>query len=132
MKALILCLFFVLSNVAFGNPVVGPPEREQTISAVEISKLFDLEYTEEITSLVDFIDKEEKVNVCVQLYIEKQTKSYARVVQENLYDLIHNFEKIASKVQGKKPDKDTISFDEKISALARVQCETYYKMGVLK
>lgn len=108
------------------------PEQPIPITSLEVSHMFDLENEVEIKTLDDLIDREAKVDACMQAYVEKQSKSYARVVQENLYDLIHNFDRIASKIQGKKAGTDSIPFDEKISALARVQCEAYYKMGVLK
>jgi hypothetical protein len=134
MNGIILSLLLALSSnlYAKGQDSFIGPEYDPPITSIDVSKAFDLDYNVEIKTLVDLIDKETKVNACVQAYVEKQGKSYARVVQENLYDLIHNFDKISSKIRGKKPEADPIPYDEKISALARVQCEAYYKMGVLK
>ena len=101
-------------------------------ACLEISRLLDIEQNIEISSLVDFIDRENKIELCINQYIEKQSKVYSRVVQENLYDMIHNFDKITSKIRGKKPEIDLVPFDTKISALARVQCEIYYLLGGLK
>ena len=134
MKSIILSLLLALSSNLYArtqDPFIGP-EYDPPITSIDVSRAFDLDYNVEIKTLVDLVDREAKVGVCVQTYVEKQRNSYARVVQENLYDLIHNFEKISSKIQGKKPGADPISYDEKISSLARVQCESYYKMGVLK
>ena len=82
--------------------------------------------------MVDVEDRENKVSVCVTNYIEKQSKSYAKVVKNNLYDLIRNFDRIASQVYGKRVLADDTPYQEKIEALAKVQCEAYYTMGMLK
>lgn len=133
MKVIILCLLFVLTGNLYADDRNSFVDLEyEPITALEVSKRFYIDYDPDIESLIDLADKELKVDACVRTYVEKQAKSYAKVVQENLYDLIHNFDKIITKIQGKRPDQDNISYDEKISALARVQCETYYKMGVLK
>ena len=69
------------------------------------------------------VGKDEKVDRCVEEYIRKQSKSYARVVQNNLYNLMQALGKV---------DGHSITYDEKIETLAKIQCEAYYKMGVLK
>ena len=76
--------------------------------------------------------KEDAVSTCMEEYIRKQSKSYSKVAQANLYALIHNFDSIIAKIYGKKGLPDDIPYAEKIELLARVQCEAYYKMGVLK
>ena len=76
--------------------------------------------------------KEEKISKCVDDYVKKQSKSYSKVAQANLYALIHDFDSIVAKIYGKKVLPDDIPYAEKIELLARVQCEAYYKMGVLK
>ena len=86
----------------------------------------------DIKNLPDLVDQEEKVSVCINEYVRKQSRSYSKIAQDNLYDLINNFGIIMSKVRGKKPAIDDIPYTEKIEALARVQCETYYTLGVLK
>jgi len=53
-------------------------------------------------------------------------------VQDNLYNLIHNFDNIVSKINGKKTSLDNVPYVEKLEALAKVQCEAYYAIGVLK
>jgi hypothetical protein len=67
--------------------------------------------------------KQEQVDRCVEEYIRKQSKSYARIVQNNLYNLMQALGKV---------DNNSITYDEKIETLAKIQCETYYKLGVLK
>lgn len=103
-----------------------------TMSPVEVSRIFDQHQTISMVGLPDYIDHEEKVDRCMEEYIRIQTKSYARIVKNNLYDLIHNFDRITSEIYGKKPPVDETPYEEKIEALARVQCEAYYAMGVLK
>jgi hypothetical protein len=104
----------------------------ETLNPIEVSNLFDKSNSIGLEGLIDLVEKEEKIRVCVEDYIKKQTKSYAKIAQNNLYDLIHNFDKITSRIYGKKPPEDDIPYDEKIEALAKVQCEAYYTIGVLK
>lgn len=76
--------------------------------------------------------KETKIAECAEIYINIQSKSYTKIVQNNLYDLIHNFNSIVSKIYGKKQLIDETPYEDKISALAKSQCEAYYMLGVLK
>lgn len=94
--------------------------------------MFEDQYSANIESLPDLVDKEEKVSACMEEYIKKQGKTYSRIVQNNLYDLVHNFSRIASKIYGKKAEDDRIPMEDKIEALARLQCEAYYALKVLK
>ena len=128
MRRILLSLLLIYSSnlLAKGNEVIVDP----IITSVQISRMLD--DTQNTAALVDLIDKEEKVSVCMQEYIKKQSKSYAKIAQENLYGLIHNFDSIVAKIYGKKGLPDDISYEEKIELLARVQCEAYYEMGVLK
>ena len=126
-RLLIPLLLFCSSNLlAKGNDIMPEP----ILSPAQLSKMIDVK--EDIKALVDLIDKEEKVSVCMQDYIKKQSKSYSKIAQGNLYGLIHNFESIVAKIYGKKGIPDDISYEEKIELLARVQCDAYYKMGILK
>ncbi len=102
------------------------------VTPVEVNRVYDEQNTISIVGLPDILDRQEKVEACMTEYIRRQSKSYAKIVQNNLYDMIHNFDRIASKIYGKKPGEDEISYEDKIEALARVQCEAYYTMGVLK
>jgi hypothetical protein len=76
--------------------------------------------------------KEAKIKVCVEDYIAKQSRPYAKIMKETLYGLIRNFDNILLKLYGKKQAVDEVSYDEKIEVLAHVQCEAYYNMGILK
>ncbi len=126
-RILIPLLLFCSSNLfAKDNDVV----LDLVITPVQVSRMFVDKIG--IANLVDLIDKEEKISVCMQDYIKKQSKSYAKIAQQNLYGLIHNFDSIVAKIYGKKGLPDDISYEEKIELLARVQCEAYYKMGILK
>jgi len=124
-----LLLVFSSSIFAKGNDL---PSTDQDLTPVQVSRIFDEQNVISVEGLSDLVDREDKVNACIDSYIKKQSRSYARIVQNNLYDLIHNFDRITSKIYGKKPEMDEISYDEKLEALARVQCEAYYNMGVLK
>lgn len=131
MRRIVFSLLLVcsLQSVAKG---VEPIPVLPIITEVQVSQLFDEQFLPDIKDLVDFVDREEKVSVCVTEYIKKQSKSYSKIVQNNLYDLIHNFDRITSKIYGKKQSADEIPYEDKIEALGRVQCEAYYTMGVLK
>mgnify|MGYP001183541405 FL=1 len=105
----------------------------ETFTPNEISIIFDKENSFSLDGLPNLVEKEEKIKICVDEYIKKQSKSYAKIAQQNLYDLIHNFDKIISRIYGKKKaDVDNIPYDEKLEALAKTQCEIYYTMGILK
>lgn len=131
MRKIIFSLLLICSisaNANIRDDIAAMP----IMSPVEINRIFDQHQTISIVGLPDYIDREEKVGRCMVDYIEKQSKSYARIVKNNLYDLIHNFDRITSEIYGKKPPMDETPYEEKIEALARVQCEAYYAMGVLK
>lgn len=87
---------------------------------------------EDTNNLMDYTVKEELVSSCAKDYIKQQSKSYTKIVQDNLYDLIHNFERITSKIYGKAGKTDNIPYSEKVETLAKVQCELYFNMGMLK
>ena len=87
---------------------------------------------QDIRTDITAVDKETKVSKCMGEYIKKQSKSYSKIAQDNLYALIHNFDSIVAKVYGKNGLPDDIPYAEKIELLAKVQCEAYYKMGVLR
>jgi len=59
------------------------------------------------------IEKIEKIDKCVVDYIDKQSNTYAKVVQQNLYELLHNLDNMAERIQGKKSPKSDISYKEK-------------------
>lgn len=99
---------------------------------MQVNNMFDEQRTVTLDGLLDLVEREERVSVCVSEYIKKQSKSYAKMVQNNLYDLIHNFDKIASKIYGKKVDSNDIPYEDKIEILARIQCDIYHSIGNLK
>lgn len=105
---------------------------EYPLTTIEVLQLFEELNNIDIATLPDLVSREEKVHSCMQEYIKRQSRSYSRIVQSNLYDLIHNFDRAAARISGKKPATDNITHEEKIEALARVQCEAYYAIRVLK
>jgi len=131
MKVLFLPILLLLcfSAYAESSDIV---EEYQQISIVQIVRLYEEQSIIDINVLVDVLRKEAKIDNCIDEYKKKQSKSYSKIVQHNLYDLIHNFDKISSKIYGKKAAPDGISYEDKIEALGRVQCEAYYTLGVLK
>ena len=124
-----LLLACSLNGLAKG---VDPLPESPVITEVMVSQFFDEQFLPDIKDLVDFVEREEKIAGCVEEYVKKQSKSYSKIAQHNLYDLIHNFDRIASKIYGKKPLADEISYEDKVEALGRVQCEAYHALGVLK
>jgi hypothetical protein len=103
-----------------------------SISCSSVAKEHDI--FPEITPPTVQVDpvKEAKIAECMEIYINLQSKSYTKIVQNNLYDLIHNFNSIVSKIYGKKKLIDETPYEDKIGALAKSQCEAYYVLGVLK
>ena len=119
MRRIIFSLLVLLSLNSYADDEIDLPP-ENALNPVEI------------VQPVMIVEKENKIGYCVHDYVKKQSRSYAKIAQGNLYDLIHNFNKIAKKVYGKKPAEDDITHDEKLEALAKIQCEAYYEIGVLK
>ena len=130
MRIILLSLLFLFSQsvIAKANDIFV----DQLITPIQINQMFNLNNKIEIADLIDVIDKKTKVNSCVDEYIKKQSKSYAKIAQQNLYDLMNNFDNIVSRIYGKKGTSDIIPYEEKIEVLARLQCDAYYKMGILK
>lgn len=129
MVRFIFFLFIILSTNALAEEDV---KLVDALSVIEISQLFDLQYFQKLDTLPDLVRKAEIINKCVNEYILKQSKSYYRIVQNNLYDMIHNFDKILPRINGKKVEKDSITHAEKIEALAKLQCDVYYSINILK
>jgi hypothetical protein len=128
MRRIIFSLLLVFSASSFADTY----DLNIEFTPIEVIRLYDKDNEIKVDGLIDFIDKEIKISKCVEEYIRKQSRTYAKIVKNNLYDLIHNFDKIVSKIYGKKPSDDDISYDEKIEALGQVQCEVYYTIGTLK
>ncbi len=128
MRRIIFSLLLIFSANSYAE---NPDQNIETFNPIIVSNLYDKSIQLNIDELINLVEKEEKVKICVDEYIKKQSKSYAKIVQNNLYDLIHNFDKVSSRVYGKKSPIDNIPYDEKIEALAKVQCEAYFAIGIL-
>ena len=102
------------------------------ITPLQVGQLYSEQHAFSTKDFSDLVDKEEKVSRCMSEYIKVRIKSYSRNVQNDLYDLMNNFKHITSRVYGKQQMTDEVPFVNKITALARVQCDAYYAMGVLK
>lgn len=124
---ILLSLLLVFSSNAFAKT-----DTPVEVTPLQVHQLFAEQFAVDLADLPDLVERENKVASCVEEYVRKQTKSYSKIVQNNLYDLIHNFEGVTSKLYGKKPKKDVIPYEEKIEALAKVQCEAYNAIGALK
>ena len=127
-----ILLVFSLNIFAEEGEPMGPPEPD--ISPLQVSQIFDSSNTlDKKIKLVDLVAKEEKISICIDAYKEKQMKSWAKIPQTNLYEFLHNPERMNARIYGKK-DKasDEVSYEEKIDALATLQCEAYYAIGILK
>jgi len=122
---LLLAFCFIYSN-AKGHDV------EKELTPLKINQLFDDKNIIDISTVPDFILKSEKIDSCVSDYVAKQTKSYSKIAQSTLYDLIHNFDRILSRIYGNKLEEEDIPYTAKLEILARIQCEAYYEMGALK
>jgi hypothetical protein len=133
MRRLIFSILLILSSNIFAKDEVVSTVVEPDISVLQVSQLFDSSNKlDKRIKYIDLVAKEEKITICIVKYVEDQTKSWAKIPQNDLYDLLNNFGKIASRIQGKKVDGDDIPYDEKLEALANVQCEAYYALGVLR
>ena len=130
MSRILFSLLVLYSSVVFANNDL--PVEVVTYTPQQINQVFDEQNTYDVKNLVDLVDKANKVDHCMDEYIKKQSKSYSKIVQNNLYDLMNNFNRINSKIQGKKQETDETPYENKVEALARIQCEAYYTMGVLK
>jgi hypothetical protein len=121
MRNLILSLLFciTLNSYAEGSDIMWVPSTDDT---VKITRQFN-------QNRINL--KKEKIRICINDYKEKQSKSYAKIVQKNLYDLMHNIDNISAVIRGKKSSDNDVSYEEKIEALAIVQCEAYYAMNAL-
>lgn len=128
-KVLLSILIFYSLNIS-AKDINAYPAAD--ILPLPVYQLFDDTIILNIPNSQDLAIKEDKINRCISTYIEKQTKSYSKITQNNLYDLINSFDRIISKIYGKKSDVDNTPYSEKIEALARSQCETYFYMDILK
>lgn len=123
-------VYFLL--LLFSTTSLGKDYESINLDSILLLKIFEETNILDISKLPDFIDKEEKISICVEEYKARQSRSYARSVQKNLYDLIHNFEGVISRITGNMRSNGHVSLQYKIDALAKIQCDIYYSMGVLK
>jgi len=128
-KVLLSILIFYSLNISAKDIDTYPAA---DILPLPIYQIFDDNIILNISNFQDLAIKEEKINRCISTYIEKQTKYFSKITQNNLYDLMNSFDRIISKIYGKKPDVDNTPYSEKIESLAKTQCETYFHMGILK
>lgn len=124
MRGLLFSLLILFSVNSYADPPV-----EETIPIVNAEVPEDKQDVQEEVKTPP--DKDNKISMCVEDYVKKQNRPHARNAQDNLYNLIHNFDKIALRIFGKKSAGDNKSQEEKIEALAKVQCEMYYDIGIL-
>ena len=130
MRRIIFSLILLYSANAFS--VEPESSTQSTFTSLAVNAIFETQRVASIDGLIDFVDREEKISRCVDDYVKKQSKSYAKIVQNNLYDLIHNFDKITSKIYGRKHESTDIPYEDKIEILARIQCDLYQDIGTLK
>ena len=128
MRKIIFSLLLICSSnlLAKGNDI------HVEVTPLRVYQIFEEQYKEDIKDLPDLVDREEKVSRCVNDYITKQSKSYSKIAQSNLYDLMNNFGSIVSRIYGKKKIEDDVPYEDKIEALAIIQCEAYYAIGTLR
>lgn len=128
MRSIILLLLFI---TPFCTAYAKVTETE-IVTVLQINTIFNETIKMSTIGLLDAVDKEEKMSQCIQEYVKKQAKTYLQTAQGNLFNLIHDFDNLVSKIYGKKGLPDNIPYEEKVAVLAKLQCEAYYKMGVLK
>lgn len=109
----------------------GQSVTSDNIEILYILKKFENTQNMDIRKLPDVLETETKISNCMVDYISRQSKSYAKRVQNNLYDLMYNFDGVIDKMLGKR-QKENPSLDDKLETLARMQCDLYYKMGILR
>jgi hypothetical protein len=130
MRTIVVSFLLLLSTHTFARSIDFA--NAGGVTPLGVSKIFDSSTILDISVEPDLVAKDEKVDSCMQEFILKKGKSYDKATQATLYDLMNNFKRVMSKVYGKKSQPDEISYDEKIESLARVECETYFALGVLK
>lgn len=71
-------------------------------------------------------EKNRKVNECIDEYLGRNPKSYSRIIKNRLYELLDD---VGNTFKGSRED---VPFKERLEALAKVQCELYYNINLLK
>lgn len=125
MRQILISLLLIFSTCALAE--------EYEVTPQQVSRIFDEKFSVNIIAVPDLVDREYKVASCATEYIEKSIKRTSVIpTKNNLYNLMNNFDQVISKIQGKKFTEDDVPYEERLEALARIQCEVYYSMGVLK
>lgn len=124
----VVLLFASVSAFAEGSDVMYV-----VVKPLNVLQLFTMQTQLNKDSLPDYVKREADVTECISDYVKRQSKSYSKVVQNNLYDLIHNFNRVVSRIHNNKaPLPDSVSYTEKIIALGQIQCNAYYAIGALE
>jgi hypothetical protein len=119
-RIIALILTITLSNIALADDLDD-----------FIDNLYNTQQGQGDTKLNVDIDREAKIANCISKYIKDQSRG-SKSVKETLYDLNHNFDRITSRIHGKKAVGDNVPYDEKLNTLAKAQCNEYFEMKVLK
>ena len=113
--------------------VISLADTGEITHAIEIDRMYRSEFdVKKFGRLPDPFYRKEIITRCVDRYVAQQSRTYAKRVQHNIYDLMKNIDKISAKVYGKPVPKEKTTYLEKLEVVAQVQCEAYYTMGVLK
>lgn len=125
MRKLLFSLLLVCSFESFADGTALISDTT-VLTSLQIAKIYDEQTNKsDITGVADLIDRDEKIAECISVYVKKQSKSYSKKVQHTLYDLLH-----VPGIYSKKTSN--MSYEEKIKALGKVQCDMYYNMRILK
>lgn len=126
MKKVLLVLVFAATSAS------AEYVYNDSFDSLSVHRLHELYQPMDLPVARDVLDKYERVERCIEEYKTKRPRRGAGVVQDTLYDMIHNFDQVASRLKGRREKKDTVTDEEKLAAIAVIQCETFYSMGVLK
>ena len=128
MKKILLLLLLIISATSYSKEFDVQVDSSNSVKDM----ITIVEKTIQVSdNIAPISEKEIKIKNCLEEYTKKQSKSYSKIIQNNLYDLIYNFNNILSKLYNGKIKND-ISFEEKIAMLSKIQCEAYYDLGILK
>jgi hypothetical protein len=97
---------------------------------VQVNSVFESTENVDLEKVQDLIDRNQKIEFCSMKYIDERKHRYTKAVQENLYDLVHNFKKVVTELKGKE-GTDKVSYDEMLDTNAHAHCEQLYDMGWL-
>jgi predicted transcriptional regulator len=104
----------------------------RTIDSKQVHSLYQFYQPLVMPTAIDLIDKQEKVNYCVTDYKKRRAKKGANTVRDILFGMISNFEQTISGINANRQNKNIVANEKKLQALALMQCEIFYSMGVLE